>query len=106
MTNPTKPALNLNALEADVHNHVLSMNGARDIGFGLKIDEVLALIEAVRERDTLRAQLTQAREALEVLSRLGNEPYLWNSDGDRIAQVGLAAITLAALIASSTEDKS
>lgn len=51
------------------------------------------LLEQKRiEIDTLRSVLTKAGEALDRLSRLGNEPHLGNSTGNRIAQAALQEI--------------
>lgn len=38
------------------------------------------------------AQIVIATDALEILSKLGNEPHDGNSDGNRIAQAALKAI--------------
>ena len=43
------------------------------------------------ENRNLRTMNAKLAEALEKLARLGNEPYLGNSDGNRIAQAALAA---------------
>jgi hypothetical protein len=50
--------------------------------------EVAAII---REECPTIAEVERLREALEKLSRLGNEPHLGNSDGNMIARDALAA---------------
>lgn len=45
------------------------------------------------EVDALQAQVEGMRAALEKLSRLGNEPNLGNSTGNKIAQDALANLT-------------
>ena len=42
-----------------------------------------------RNLNELTAKLDKAREALDRLSRLGNEPLLGNSDGNKIARMAL-----------------
>lgn len=41
---------------------------------------------------TENKELKAVKEALEKLARLGNEPHLGNSDGNRIAQVALESL--------------
>ena len=49
---------------------------------------------ALRKKiDRLTAEHRVMVEALEKLSRLGNEPHLGNSDGNKIAQRAIAAVS-------------
>ena len=66
MTNPTKPALDLDELEAAVKNAMVAHPNDDYFLFDDLVTPptVIALIEAARERDTLRAQLTQAQRFL------------------------------------------
>ena len=47
------------------------------------------LLEACDHIDRLEAENKRLRDALEKLSRLGNEPHLGNSEGNKIAQAAL-----------------
>lgn len=49
------------------------------------------LIQCWNGWDELEKQRDELLEALEILARLGNEPQLGNSDGNRIAQQAIAA---------------
>lgn len=54
------------------------------------LDELIAHLVFVDDMADLERRLTVAREALETLAKLGNEPNYGNSDGNIIA---LAALT-------------